>query len=68
MGGNEPLIDAEDTDIYVQAAYVSQKVSGELLIRKKNIYVDSRTLFTTAMAHVTVITTVVSVDMEKKQS
>ena len=68
MGGKEPLIDAEDTDIYVKAAYVSQKASGELLIRKKNIYVDSRTLFTTAMAHVIVITTVVSVDMEKKQS
>ena len=27
------------------------KVSGELLIKKKNIYVDSWTLFTTAMAH-----------------
>ena len=29
-------INAEDTDIYVQAAYVSQKVSVELLIKKKN--------------------------------
>ena len=46
------VIDAEDTDIYVQAVYVSQKVSGELLIKKKNIYVESRTLFTIAMAHV----------------
>ena len=46
------VIDAEDTDIYVQVAYVSQKVSGKLLIKKKNIHVDSRTLFTTAMAHV----------------
>ena len=46
------VIDAEDTNIYVQAAYVSQKVSGELLIKKKNIYVDRRTLFTAAMAHV----------------
>ena len=31
------VIDAEDTDIYVQAAYVSQIVSGELLIKKKNM-------------------------------
>ena len=31
------VIDAEDTDIYVQAAYVSQHVSGELLIKNKNI-------------------------------
>lgn len=46
------VIDAEDTDIYVQAAYVSQKVSGELLIKKKNIYVDSQSLFTTTMSDV----------------
>ena len=31
------VFDAEDTDIYVQAAYVSKKVSEELLINKKNI-------------------------------
>ena len=46
------VIDAEDTNIYVQAAYVSQKVSEELLIKKKNINVDSQTLFTNAMSHV----------------
>ena len=46
------VIDAEDTDIYVQVAYVPQKLSGERLIKKKNIYVESRALFTTAMAHV----------------
>ena len=46
------VIDAEDINIYLQAAYVSQKVPGELLIKKNNIYVDSRTLFTTAVAHV----------------
>ena len=34
------VISAEDTDLYVQAAYVSQKVSGKLLIKKKNIYVN----------------------------
>ena len=33
------VIDAEDTNIYAQPAYVLQKVSGELLIENKNIYV-----------------------------
>ena len=46
------VIDAEDTDIYVQVVYVQQKVSGELLIKKKSIYVDSWTLFITALVHV----------------
>ena len=46
------VIDAEDTNIYVQVVYVQQKVSGELLIKKKSIYVDSRTLFITALVHV----------------
>ena len=32
-------IGAEDTNIYVQEAYVSQKVSGELLIKKKNMLI-----------------------------
>ena len=41
------VIDAGDTDIYVHAAYVSQR---EVLIKKKNIYVDIRTLLTTLMA------------------
>ena len=43
------VINAEDTDIYVQAEYVSQNVSGKLLIKKKNIYVGSRTLCTIVM-------------------
>ena len=34
--------------------HVTQKVSGELLTKEKNIYADSRTLFTTAMVHVIV--------------
>ena len=54
------VIDAEDTDIYVQAAYVSQNVSGELLIKKKNIYVGSRTLFTTVMPDVIIQSHVVT--------
>ena len=71
------VIDAEDTNIYAQPAYVLQKVSGELLIENKNIYVviaelclplQWLILFYKYMLWLVVITTVVSMDMEKKQS
>ena len=34
------VIDSEDTDIYVQAAYVSHKPQGNLLIKRKNQYIS----------------------------
>jgi len=34
------VIDSEDTDIYVQAAYVSHKPQGNLLIKRKNEYIS----------------------------
>ena len=37
------IIDSEDTDVYVQAAYVSNMVEGQLLIKRKKVYVDCRT-------------------------
>ena len=40
------------SNIYAEAAYVSQKVSREILIKKENIYIDSQTLLTTAVANV----------------
>ena len=46
------LIDAEDTDIYVQAGYVSHEVNGTLLIKKKNSYIDCQTLLSSEMAEV----------------
>ena len=41
---NPIVIDTEDTDNYVQAAYVSNKIPGCLLIKRKNIYIDAQTL------------------------
>ena len=34
------IIDAEDTDIYVQAAYVARTLDGQLLMKRKKSYVD----------------------------
>ena len=34
------IIDSEDMDVYVHAAYASHKVDGQLLMKKKNLYVD----------------------------
>ena len=38
------VIDTEDTDVYVQAAYVSQRVDGDLFLRRKGSYVNYRTM------------------------
>ena len=34
------VLDSEDTDVYVQAAYVSQQLKGDLLMKHKNIFVE----------------------------
>ena len=41
---NPIIIDTEDTDNYVQAAYVSNKIPGCLLIKRKNTYIDAQSL------------------------
>ena len=46
------VIDGEDADLYIQAAYVSQKVPGELLIKRKNNLVNAKTLFSPQMSEV----------------
>ena len=38
------VIDTEDTDNYVQAAYVANKVEGRLLLKQKNRIVDAKSL------------------------
>ena len=38
------VIDSEDTDVYVQAAYVAHKIPGDLLIKRKNRFVNCRAL------------------------
>ena len=41
---NPVVIDTEDTDNYVQAAYVSNRRPGEILMKRKNIYVNAQSL------------------------
>ena len=38
------VIDSEDTDVYVQAAYVAHKDPGDLLMKRKNRFVNCRSL------------------------
>ena len=38
------IIDTEDTDNYVQAAYVANKVNGILLLKQKNRLIDAKCL------------------------
>ena len=38
------VIDAEDTDVYVQAAYVLHNTDGQLFIKRKKTFIDSRGL------------------------
>ena len=39
------VIDTEDTDNYVQAAYVANKVEGSLFLKQKNRIIDAQSLF-----------------------
>ena len=41
---NPIVIDSDDTDNYIQEAYVSNKVQGIMLLKRKNKYVDAQTL------------------------
>ena len=38
------IIDSEDTDVYVQAAYVAKNVSGKIYIKRNKYLVDCDTL------------------------
>ena len=33
------VLDSEDTDVYVQAAYVSHQIQGDQLIKRKNEFI-----------------------------
>ena len=34
------VLDSEDTDVYVQAAYLSQQLPGDLLIKRKHAFIN----------------------------
>lgn len=36
------VLDSEDTDVYVQAAYLSQQLPGDLLIKRKHVFINCR--------------------------
>ena len=44
------VLDTEDTDNYVQAAYVAQKTTGILCVKRKRQLIDARCLCSEAMA------------------
>ena len=52
-GNTKPvIIDSEDTDVYVQAAYVSHNVFGELYIKRKNILVNCQYMLPESIANI----------------
>ena len=38
------VLDSEDTDVYVQAAYVSHQLAGKLLMKRKHDFIDCRAM------------------------
>ena len=50
------VIDSEDTDVYVQAAYVAHKVPGDLLIKGKNRFVNCRSLVDESISNIIINT------------
>ena len=41
---NSEILDTDDTDSYIQDAYVSNKVSGSMLIKQKKEYINAQSL------------------------
>ena len=46
------IIDSEDTDVYVQAAYVSHNVVGELFIKRKSVLVNCQDMLPEIVAKI----------------
>ncbi|MES9880814.1 MAG: hypothetical protein ABW185_08030 [Sedimenticola sp.] len=46
------VLDSEDTDVYVQAAYVSQQLIGDLLIKRKHELINCRTMLSPDVADI----------------
>ena len=54
------VLDSEDTDVYAQAAYVSRQVRGDLMIKRKNNYIDCCSMLTENVAEITIPLHVIS--------
>ena len=48
------LIDAEDADVVVLAAYASSIIDGQLTVKRKKVIIDSKTLCSREMAKIVV--------------
>ena len=46
------VLDSEDTDVYVQAAYVSRQVRGDLMMKRKNNYIYCCAMLTEDVAKI----------------
>ncbi|KAJ8359919.1 hypothetical protein SKAU_G00164440 [Synaphobranchus kaupii] len=46
------VLDCEDTDVYVQAVYVSQQLQGDLLIKRKHAFINCRGMITEEVADI----------------
>lgn len=46
------VLDSEDTDVYVQAAYVSQQFRGDLLIKRKHALINCKALLSHEVAQI----------------
>ena len=54
------VVDSEDTDVYVQAEFVSQHLRGNLLIKRKNKLINCRTMHREEVANIIIELTVIS--------
>ena len=45
-------LDSEDTDVYVQAAYVSYQLQGTLLIKRKNEFISGSAMLSEDVANI----------------
>ena len=46
------ILDSEDTDVYVQAAYVSHELQGNLLIKHKKEYISCSAMLSEDVANI----------------
>ena len=48
------VLDSEDTDVYVQAAYVSHQLQGTLLIKRKNEFISCSAMLSEDVANIVI--------------
>ena len=46
------VLDSEDTDVYVQAAYVSHQLQGTLLIKRKHEFINCSAMLSEDVANI----------------